>query len=134
MRFRSKTILKPRVLVRKAVRFRHARIIAAGAYRRELAADLHLKECNKHREEGEDLSLSAFKTTQYRRRGNAVANDEQLARVAKVSKREFMRRGINQHTLEKICGKTTVRASKMAEVVKVLQQWESEQRNTQSGS
>jgi hypothetical protein len=38
-----------------------------------------------------------------------------------------MRRGINQHTLEKICGKEAVRASRLAEVVKVLQQWELEQ-------
>jgi len=45
---------------------------------------------------------------QYRRRGNAVADDEQLARIAKVPKREFMRRGINQHTLEKICKREPV--------------------------
>ena len=85
------------------------------------------KESDRHWEEGEDLSLLEFKTIEYRRRGNAVADDEQLARIAKVPKREFMRRGINQHTLEKICRKETVRASKMADVVKVLQQWEIEQ-------
>jgi hypothetical protein len=82
------------------------------------------KESDKHWEEGEDLSLLDFKAVEYKRKGNAVATDEQLTRIAKVPKREFMRRGINQHTLEKICGKVGVRVSKMAEVVKVLQQWE----------
>ena len=85
------------------------------------------KESDKHWEEGEDLSLLDFKAVEYKRKGKAVATDEQLTRILKVPKREFMRRGINQHTLEKICWKETVRASKMAEVVKVLQQWESEQ-------
>jgi hypothetical protein len=84
------------------------------------------KESDRHWEEGEDLSLLEFKAIQYRRRGNAVADDEQLARIAKVPRREFMRRGINQHTLEKICKKETVRASKLAQVVNVLQEWESE--------
>jgi hypothetical protein len=47
------------------------------------------KESDRHWEEGEDLSLLEFKTIQYRRRGNAVADDEQLVRIAKVPKREF---------------------------------------------
>lgn len=82
------------------------------------------KESDKHWEEGEDLSLLDFKAIEYKRQGNAVATDEQLARIAKVPKREFMRRGINQHTLEKICRKELVRASKVTEVMGVLQQWE----------
>jgi uncharacterized protein (DUF2384 family) len=85
------------------------------------------KESDKHWEEGEDLSLLDFKAIEYKRKGYVVATAEQLARIAKVPKREFMRRGINQHTLEKICGKETVRASRLAEVLKVLQQCESEQ-------
>jgi hypothetical protein len=80
------------------------------------------KESDRHWEEGEDPSLLDFKAIQYKRKGNVVADDEQLARIAKVPKREFMRRGINQHTLEKICRKELVRASKLAEVVQVLQQ------------
>jgi hypothetical protein len=84
------------------------------------------KESDKHWEEGEDLSLLDFKTIEYKRKGNAVATDEQLAWIAKVPKREFMRRGINQHTLEKICSGEPVRASRMAVVLKRLQQWESE--------
>jgi hypothetical protein len=40
--------------------------------------------------------------------------DEQLERIAKVPKRELMRRGINQHTLEKICRKKPVRALKVS--------------------
>jgi hypothetical protein len=85
------------------------------------------KESDKHWEEGEDLSLLEFKTIEYRRKGNAVATDEQLARIAKVPKRELMRRGINQHTLEKICRKDAVRPCVLTNVMKVRQQWESEQ-------
>jgi hypothetical protein len=82
------------------------------------------KESDKHWEEGEDLSLLDFKTLEYKRKGNAVASDEQLARIAKVPKREFMRRGINQHTLEKICEGEPVRANKLAECLKALEQYE----------
>jgi len=90
------------------------------------------KESDRHWEQGEDVSLLEFKAIQYRRRGNAVADVEQLAGIAKVPKREFMRRGINQHTLEKVCRKEAVRASRLAKVLKVLQQWESEQENSSS--
>jgi hypothetical protein len=84
------------------------------------------KESDRHWEEGEDLSLLEFKAIQYRRKGNAVADEEQLARIAKVPKREFMRRGINQHTLEKICRGEPVRAIKLAKCLKVLEGCESE--------
>lgn len=84
------------------------------------------KESDKHWEEGEHFSLLEFKAIEYRRRGNAVADEEQLARIAKVPKREFMRRGISQHTLEKISRKEAVRASRLAKVLRVFQQWESE--------
>jgi hypothetical protein len=80
------------------------------------------KESDKHWEEGEDLSLLDFKTIEYKRKGNAVATDEQLARIASVPKREFMRRGINQHTLEKICRREPVRANKLAQALRVLQE------------
>jgi len=87
------------------------------------------KESDRHWEEGEDLSLLEFTTIQYRRRGdkrkgNAFADDEQLARIAKVPKREFMRRGINQHTLEKICRREPVRAIKLAKCLKILEEYE----------
>ena len=39
-----------------------------------------------------------------------------------------MRRGINQHTLQKICKREPVRVSKLAKMLRVLQQWESEQK------
>jgi len=80
------------------------------------------KESDKHWEEGEDLSLLEFKTIEYRRKGYAIATDEQLEKVAKVPKREFMRRGINQHTLEKICNGKPVRTSKLVECLKVLEE------------
>jgi hypothetical protein len=87
------------------------------------------KESDKHWEEGEDLSLLEFKAVQYKRKGNALADDEQLARIAEVPKREFMRRGINQHTLEKICAREPVRAIKLAKCLKVLEQCELELQN-----
>lgn len=82
------------------------------------------KESDRHWEEGDDLSLLEFKAIQYRRRGNAIADDEQLARIARVPKREFMRRGINQHTLEKICERKSVRAAKLTECLKALEEYE----------
>jgi len=86
------------------------------------------KESDRHWEEGEDLSLLEFKAIQYKQKGNAVATDEQLARIAGVPKREFMRRGINQHTLEKICGQEPVRAIKLAKCLKALEEYGLEQR------
>jgi hypothetical protein len=82
------------------------------------------KESDKHWEEGEDLSLLDFKAIEYKRKGNAIATDEQLARVTNVPKREFMRRGISQHTLEKICRREPVRATKLAKCLKVLEEYE----------
>jgi hypothetical protein len=84
------------------------------------------KESDRHWDEGEDLSLLEFKATEYRPKGKAIATDEQLARIMKVPKREFMRRGINQHTLEKICRREPVRASKLAKCLKVLEELEAE--------
>jgi len=85
------------------------------------------KESDKHWEEGEDPSLLEFKAIQYTRKGKAVATSEQLARIKKVPKREFMRRGINQHTLEKICAAKPVRAVQLAKCLKVLEGWKSNQ-------
>jgi hypothetical protein len=42
--------------------------------------------------------LLEFKTIECKRKGYAIATDEQLARIAKVPNRELMRRRINQHT------------------------------------
>jgi hypothetical protein len=47
--------------------------------------------------------------------------DEQLERIAKVPKRELMRRGINQHTLEKICRKKPVRALKLEACLRIVE-------------
>jgi hypothetical protein len=81
------------------------------------------KESDKHWEEGEDLSLLDFKAIEYKRKGNAVATDEQLALIEKVPKREFMRRGTGQHTLEKICKREPVRTSKLTECLQVLEEY-----------
>jgi len=67
------------------------------------------------------LSLLEFKAIEYKPKGYAVATDEQLARIVKVPKREFIRRGINQHTLEKICRREPVRAAKLAKCLEVLE-------------
>ena len=48
--------------------------------------------------------------------------DEQLTRIIKVPKREFMRRGINQHPLEKICWREPVCANELAECLEVLEE------------
>jgi len=85
------------------------------------------KESDKHREEGEDLSLLEFKAIEYRHKGCAIATNEQLERIAKVPKRESMPRGINQHTLEKICKREPVRAGKLAECLRVLEESESQE-------
>jgi hypothetical protein len=82
------------------------------------------KESDRHWEEGEDPSLFDFKAIEYKRKGYAIAADEQLVRLIKVSKREFMRRGINQHTLEKICKRQPVRVIQLAKCLKILQEWE----------
>jgi len=86
------------------------------------------KESDRHWEEGEDLSLLEFNSIVYKRKGYAVSTDEQLARIAGVPKREFMRRRINQHTLEKICNREPVRAEKVAKCLKVLAEYEEESR------
>lgn len=74
--------------------------------------------------------MMEFNAIQYRRKGYAVATDEQLARITRVPKREFMRRGINQHTLEKICDPIPVRAVKLAKCLKVLEEYEFGQRKS----
>jgi hypothetical protein len=88
------------------------------------------KESDRHWEEGDDWTLLEFKALEYTRKGTAVADEKQLARIARVPKREFMRRGINQHTLEKICRPEPVRAIKLAKCLKVLEKYESEQDST----
>src|ERR1700730_9578170 len=81
---------------RESVRIRYARIIAAGRTSLRTGHHLHWKESDRHPEEGEDLSLLDFKAIQHRRRGIAVADDDQLARICRVPNRRFIRRGINQ--------------------------------------
>jgi len=82
------------------------------------------KEHDRHFEQGEDLTLLDFQVIQYRRKGNAVATDEQLERIAGVPKREFIRRGIKQHTLEKICKRVPVRAGKLEDCLRALEEYE----------
>ncbi len=76
------------------------------------------KESDRHWENGEDISLLEFKAIRYKRREMVTATPEQLERIKKLKKREFIRRGVNQHTLEKICNPIPipVRAAKLAEV------------------
>jgi hypothetical protein len=85
------------------------------------------KESDRHWEEGDDLSLLDFKAVQYKKKGNAVVDPSQLAEIIKIAKREFMRRGINQHTLEKICDSKPMRIAKLAECLKVVDNLKKEQ-------
>jgi hypothetical protein len=78
--------------------------------------------------EGDELSLLEFRTIEYKRKGYVIANDKQLERITRVPKRELRRRGINQHTLEKICSKMPVRTTKLAHCLKVLEAAESQAR------
>src|SRR6202051_5005576 len=87
------------------------------------------KESDRHWEEGDDLSLLDFKALQYRRKGNAIADDHQLAEIVRIPKREFMRRGMSQHTLEKICDRNPVRVTMLAKCLEVVQQLKKEQRD-----
>ncbi|MGB2667198.1 MAG: hypothetical protein WAK48_24570 [Candidatus Acidiferrum sp.] len=84
------------------------------------------KESDRHWEEGDDLSLLDFKAVQYTRKGKVIANDEQFARIASVPKRELMRRGVNQHTLEKICKQISGQANKFAKCLRVLEEYAQE--------
>lgn len=78
------------------------------------------KESDKHWEEGEEFESARIQTIEYKRKGYAITTDEQLAQIATVPKRELMRRGINQHTLEKIYRKVPVRANKIYQCLGVL--------------
>ena len=80
------------------------------------------KESDRHWEEGDDLSLLDFKAVQYKRKGNAIADDNQLAEIVKIATREFMRRGVSQHTLEKICSRKPVRVAKLTKCLKVVEE------------
>ena len=46
---------------------------------------IHIRrKSDNHCEEGQDLSLLEFKTIEYRRKGFAVATDEQLKQIARI--------------------------------------------------
>jgi len=68
------------------------------------------------------MSLLDFRAVQYRRKGNAIADNNQLTEIVKIAKREFMRRGLSQHTLEKICNRKPVRIAKLAKCLKVVEE------------
>ena len=68
------------------------------------------------------MSLLDFAAVQYRRKGNAIADDNQLTEIVKIAKREFMRRGVSQHTLEKICDRKPVRVAKLAKCLKLIEE------------
>lgn len=79
------------------------------------------KESDRHWEEAEDLSLLEFGAIEYKPKGSAVATDEQIACISKVRKRELMRRGISQHTLEKIVRREPVRVNSLMKCLKALE-------------
>jgi hypothetical protein len=54
-----------------------------------------------------------------------------VGRIARIRKREFARRGINQHTLEKICMGEPVRAIKLAKCLQALEKYELDLKNNE---
>lgn len=60
----------------------------------------------------------------------AIATNDQLRRLAAFSQNEFIRRGMNQRTMEKIYARRSVRPSKLSKCLDVLQQCEAERNNT----
>jgi hypothetical protein len=82
--------------------------------------------------EGNNLSLLEFEAIQYKRKGNVITNEGELLRIAKVPKRGLMRRGINQHTLEKICELIPIRAVAFSKL-SVVEQYESLGKKTSTG-
>ncbi|MGH9574704.1 MAG: hypothetical protein ACRD40_14395 [Candidatus Acidiferrales bacterium] len=79
------------------------------------------KESDRHWEEAEDLSLLEFRAIEYKAKCSAIATDEQLARIAMLPTRELRRRGISQHTLEKICKRKPVRVASLMKCLKALE-------------
>lgn len=82
------------------------------------------KESDRHWEEAEDLSLLEFGAIQYRPKGAVIANKEQISRISDVPTRELMRRGINQHTLEKIVSREPVRVTSLMKCLKAIEKSE----------
>lgn len=79
------------------------------------------KESDRHWEQAEDLSLLGFRAIEYKPKGKVVATDEQIRRIAKIPKRELMRRGVSQHTLEKICMQGPVRVASLIKCLNALE-------------
>jgi hypothetical protein len=78
------------------------------------------KESDRHWEEGDDLSLLNFEAIQYDRKGFVVASPIQVTRIATLPKRELIRRGASQHTLEKICNFQPVRVATLSKCLSLL--------------
>ncbi len=55
---------------------------------------------------------------------DSIPNNDQLTRIAKFPKRRLISGGVNQKTLEKICTRIPVGASKLAKCLKVLEECE----------
>jgi hypothetical protein len=84
------------------------------------------KESDRHWEEAEDLSLLEFRAVEYRPKGSVVATDEQVSRISSLLRREMMRRGISQHTLEKIVRREPVRVASLAKCLNALEEKDQE--------
>jgi len=63
-----------------------------------------------------------FFSAQTRMGRTSTGNENQLAQIVEIAKREFMRRGVSQHTLEKICNRKPVRVAKLAKCLKVAEE------------
>jgi hypothetical protein len=62
-------------------------------------------------EEGDDLSLLEFNTIQYRQKGTAIADENQLTRIEEVPKRECAPWGQSAYAGENVVGNLCVQSS-----------------------
>ena len=70
-------------------------------------------------EEGDDLSLLDFKAVRYRRKEMPPLTTISSPRLGRL---QGLRRGVSQHTLEKICDRKPVRIVKLAACLKVVEE------------
>ena len=85
------------------------------------------KESDRHWEEGDDPSLLDFKAIRYRRKEMVLATADSWKGSRIFRNQNLFDRGLNQHTLEKICRREPVRAIKLAMCMRILEEWRKSQ-------
>ena len=84
------------------------------------------KETDRKWEEGEDISIFEFKTTEWGRAKKVEAPSELRDKTCKLSLRELVRRtGMSRHTILKVRRGEMIRRSTLAHIAKALQIYKS---------